>query len=709
MKWKLTAQKINDEISSKMLLKLIDLLIIEEASTWTETNSEIVYFLTFNHFIIDEMKRFKILLCERFSTKVQIFTTINFDEKMMNLRQKNDEILMFYYKRVAFIMFQIETRNRDIISLIQTKFILLNTVIRIFVWRISDRYVQIEAFRHLTKSNRSLRDIYAAAKKTNKNKNVIKKLVDEESKVKKLNYLKSYVLKTIIKTQLDSNLAFLSSNEHLIFSTHYFLKHSYQKNNTRILFISNYAQKQKNSAYKSSQRRNSFDEFSSYNQSIRRSFESADENSSFQSKSSNFRNKFAEDISDAKTSKNSYINDIRIWNLQANDSICVRCEEIEFRSDEAHNCVHLSIWEQFHLKQIVYDVSAQINYASAEYDEFDENVHSYDTSMRSSSQISSTSSFSEDIQIMTFSSSRDSSSANFIVCEIDELSMKNKSISSDDFSSADSKSAQIFYDEEFASNKRSHMNSQAQQSNSEEYQFQSQMNRQKRKGIKKIDDKLLQNVSRKIVVGNEWNLSFHASTKSLNCHQIRHLELSSQNILLDSETSVLAIDSKLLISSNNESVEDIIAALNDFKTQSEVIRKYFLHRIEMHDFIRAKSDARKEKEMIRYNRKTARIVHEIDSLTMIYQKDTTKLQFRWRDSFRIIEYNESHQISFTLTQLIDRKIRGNFYNNHLKIYRSRTKYSNNFLHSNEELISYQIIRQFKNKKIRFNKQLSWDL
>ena len=132
-------------------------------------------------------------------------------------------------------------------------------------------------------------------------------------------------------------------------------------------------------------------------------------------------------------------------------------------------------------------MSAQINYASAEYDEFDENVHSYDTSMRSSSQISSTSSFSEDIQIMTFSSSRDSSSANFIVCEIDELSMKNKSISSDDFSSADSKSAQIFYDEEFASNKRPHINNQAQQSNSGKYQFQSQMNRQKRKEIKKIE------------------------------------------------------------------------------------------------------------------------------------------------------------------------------------------------------------------------------
>ena len=227
----------------------------------------------------------------------------------MNLRQKNDEILMFYYKRIAFIMFQIEARDRDIVSLIQTKSILLNTVIRIFVREISDRYVQIEAFRHLTKSDRSLRDIYAAAKKTNRNKNVIKKLVDEESKIKKLNYLRSYVLKTMIKTQLNSNFVFLSSNEHLIFSTHYSLK---QKNNIRIPSVSNYAQDQKNGAYRPSQKRNSSDEFSSYNQSIRRSFESADENSSFQSKSSNFRNKFAEDISDAKTSKNSYINDIRI-------------------------------------------------------------------------------------------------------------------------------------------------------------------------------------------------------------------------------------------------------------------------------------------------------------------------------------------------------------------------------------------------------------
>ena len=265
-----------------------------------------------NHSIIDEAKRFKTLLCERFPAKTQEFTTINFDEEMMNLRQKDGEVLMSYYKRVASIMFQVGAKDRGIIPLTQAESILLDTAIRAFVRGISDRYVQIEAFRHLMKSDRSLRDIYAAAKKANKNKNVIKKLVDEESRTKELDYLRSYALKTMTKAQLDSNLASLSSNGHLIFPTHYPLKHAYQKNNTKIPSISNYAQDQKNGAYRSSQRRNPSDGFSSYNQSIRRSFESVDENSSFQSKSSNFRNNFAKDIPDAKTSKNPYINGTRI-------------------------------------------------------------------------------------------------------------------------------------------------------------------------------------------------------------------------------------------------------------------------------------------------------------------------------------------------------------------------------------------------------------
>ena len=102
----------------------------------------------------------------------------------------------------------------------------------------------------------------------------------------------------------------------------------------------------------------------------------------------------------------------------------------------------------------MYDVSTQANYASTDYDEFDENVHSYDTFMNSSHQSSSISSF-EDMQIMTLFSFRNNSNVNFIICEIDDLFMRQKNVSFDLF--VDSKSAQAFYDEKSTLNKRSHV------------------------------------------------------------------------------------------------------------------------------------------------------------------------------------------------------------------------------------------------------------
>ena len=137
---------------------------------------------------------------------------------------------MSYYKRVTFIMFQMKAKDRDIIAFIQIKFIFLNTAIRVFVRRINDKYVQIEAFRHLIESDRFLKSIYATIEEGNRNKSVIRKLINEKFKIKELKYFRFYVLKTMIKTQLKLNLVSLSSDSYLTFQTHNFLKQLYQKN-----------------------------------------------------------------------------------------------------------------------------------------------------------------------------------------------------------------------------------------------------------------------------------------------------------------------------------------------------------------------------------------------------------------------------------------------------------------------------------------------
>ena len=100
--------------------------------------------------------------------------------------------------------------------------------------------------------------------------------------------------------------------------------------------------------------------------------------------------------------------------------------------------------------------------------------------------------FSSDVQIMTSFSFRDNFSANFIICEINELFVESRDnvfdIVSSVLSSTNSKSIQVFYDEKSAINKRSHIENTTQQ-NQKEYQFQSQTDRLKKKKVKKIKKK----------------------------------------------------------------------------------------------------------------------------------------------------------------------------------------------------------------------------
>ena len=75
---------------------------------------------------------------------------------------------------------------------------------------------------------------------------------------------------------------------------------------------------------------------------------------------------------------------------------------------------------------------------------------------------------------MTSFSFRDNFSANFIICEINELFVESKDnvseIVSSVLSSANSKLVQIFYDERFAINKCSYIENTTQQ-NQKKYQF----------------------------------------------------------------------------------------------------------------------------------------------------------------------------------------------------------------------------------------------
>ena len=213
------------------------------------------------------------------------------------------------------------------------------------------------------------------------------------------------------------------------------------------------------------------------------------------------------------------------------------------------------------------------------------------------------------------------------------------------------------------------------------------------------ENKFLEAILRKDS-NKEWNLILNRFTNRLNSRIIEHLELSSTDILMKPRSSVFAMNSILLFLSNMSHSKEIIHQLNQSLIHREVVRVYIIYRAQIHDRIRQLFKKQKEKEVEKFNREiTKQIVHQIESLVMLYQKKHIKLASRWRDLFRIFEYEDTHQLSFILNQLNDRKIRETFHENHLKIFKSRTEYFSDSFRE-EDLLQYQTIRMSKSKKKR---------
>ncbi|KAM0800623.1 hypothetical protein BDR22DRAFT_889337 [Usnea florida] len=107
---------------------------------------------------------------------------------------------------------------------------------------------------------------------------------------------------------------------------------------------------------------------------------------------------------------------------------------------------------------------------------------------------------------------------------------------------------------------------------------------------------------------------------------------------------------------------------------AQTVREYQIHTSEVHDVVVEASNRRKYLEAAEYNKRICRVVHHLGDLVMLYQKDTGKLEPRWRGPFRITNYGGSHNLSFKLQQLNGRWIRGTFHGDHLKTFIPRTGY-----------------------------------
>jgi hypothetical protein len=207
-----------------------------------------------------------------------------------------------------------------------------------------------------------------------------------------------------------------------------------------------------------------------------------------------------------------------------------------------------------------------------------------------------------------------------------------------------------------------------------------------------VENKLLKNILRKSQIEN-WEIILSKVIYNLNARTIHHLDSSSASILMSVFSNISMIDSFLR---DKSIVNSLMTDVLNFVKHKKIMYEFLNFRSQLHDIIRIRSNRQKNKEKVRFNKEIAHYQFFMNDFVFLYQKRSNKLESRWRESFRINEYEDNHDISYTLRQLNEKKINDIFHENHLKSFLSRIDYLIDSI--DISLSSEQIIRKFKRLK-----------
>jgi hypothetical protein len=167
------------------------------------------------------MNAFKSLFCDRFSSRVVEIVSVLIDVELIELKQKSNEILTSYYKRMTSLMQRVDARDRSVSSsfthlfestLFSLKSIMLNIILRAFIRELFESKIRREAIRDMISSDRSLRIIYQLIEKTRRINIEIQKLYDEEVRQNELSFYRKLIQQSLSQIKIEIMLTQYHSN-----------------------------------------------------------------------------------------------------------------------------------------------------------------------------------------------------------------------------------------------------------------------------------------------------------------------------------------------------------------------------------------------------------------------------------------------------------------------------------------------------------------
>ncbi len=99
--YELETYEVDGVVPPKKYLRFANLLLTDEAAEWAESNPDVISTVTNPTPDQAAVDRFKALLQDRFPAKSGELITSTFESELEELRQREDETLAAYYKRVV--------------------------------------------------------------------------------------------------------------------------------------------------------------------------------------------------------------------------------------------------------------------------------------------------------------------------------------------------------------------------------------------------------------------------------------------------------------------------------------------------------------------------------------------------------------------------------------------------------------------------------
>ena len=332
---------VNGCIPSDQYLQSIDILLVEDAVTWAETDLNIFTLLSQPNSTLDTVSKFKTLFTEKYPLQFTEIAPISFNNEVADLKQKDEKALLVYYKWASDLLIRVETKDRlrhhsEIVSLSSLKSAMLDTVLKSFIWGIQDTDIRKEALQELVMPEQSLQGIYTLAEEVRRVKIKLCKLMNEDAKSCQLAFYKLLAEQNMPAHQLKSLMVSYNSSLNIFWSV-----------SSRMLTPPA-------SAHQS--------EWVNQQTSVPRSCpaieaarlplnERQPSAARVQCPSSSLLN--LSELPDRTTSKNSYISGSIIWTPARDGPLCVKCSATHHISKECRN-KWLSRWETEWLRLIVF-------------------------------------------------------------------------------------------------------------------------------------------------------------------------------------------------------------------------------------------------------------------------------------------------------------------------------------------------------------------